>query len=89
MKDTDKSINLTDLLFAEFCKKEFGINRGVYNTIEKCFFEKGIENVLDRRRLILEFLNYVGQRMIATNKVKFGPGGLTKLLNLYWDNKRK
>lgn len=77
-------IHLPDLLFTKSCIKQFGINRGVYNTIDKWFFENGIKNILERRQRIFHFLVWCIQSGLATNgKIKFGNGNLSKKLMEY------
>ena len=77
-------IHLPDLLFNQLCINQFGINRGVYNTIDEWFFENGIKNILERRKRIYHFLIYCSQNGLATNgKIKFGQGNLSKQLTDY------
>lgn len=74
----EKIINKTDLHFFKYCQEQFGINRGVYNTIEQWFYNKEIYEIYTRRKYILEFLKYVFGDDKGTGK--FGEHGLT--LNL-------
>lgn len=76
-------IHLTDLSFQKFCEENFGVNRGVYNTIEKWFYERGVNNIIKRRLVILKFLNYAAYRTIQSrnSKVRFGHGGLKNCLD--------
>ncbi|MBM4764768.1 hypothetical protein [Bacillus sp. B15-48] len=77
-------IHLPDLLFNQLCIKQFGINRGVYNTIDEWFFENGIKNILERRQRIFHFLVWYIQSGLATNgNIKFGHGNLSKKLREY------
>ncbi|WP_051348366.1 hypothetical protein [Peribacillus kribbensis] len=77
-------VHLPDLLFHQYCIKQFGINRGVYNTIDEWFFDKGNKNILERRQRIFHFLNWCLQNGLAANgKIKFGPGNLSKNLMDY------
>jgi riboflavin kinase len=78
-------IHLPDLLFIQFCHDQFGINRGVYNTIDAWFFQEGITNILERRRKIHHFLTEFQQKNVRekTGKIKIGHGNLTKMLNEY------
>ncbi|MEW9673342.1 hypothetical protein [Ammoniphilus sp. 3BR4] len=39
-----KEIQLPDILFCKLCEDKYGINRGVYNSIDTWFFQKGMEN---------------------------------------------
>ncbi|OES44586.1 hypothetical protein BA724_09980 [Domibacillus iocasae] len=78
-------IHLPDLQFIQYCHDQFGINRGVYNTIDAWFFQKGTKNILDRRRKIHHFLMDLQQKSARKKgeKIKFGHGNLTKMLNDY------
>lgn len=60
------SIHLPDLLFVQYCGKNFGINRGIYNTIDEFLYEKGIMQITRRREVILNFLLYLNN----TNGIK-------------------
>jgi hypothetical protein len=76
-------INLTDLAFANQCFEVYGINRGVYNTIDYWFYENGIKEIELRRKIILHFLECT---CIKNNKrTKFGNGGLTTALTNYFE----
>lgn len=74
----EKNIHLTDLSFFKFLEYNYEVNRGVYNTIDSWFYEKGEKDILQRRKKILEFLNYVNVN--GSNKSKFGKGGLSNKL---------
>lgn len=84
---TSQYLNLPDLQFFYWCNRQFGINRGVYNTIEQWFYEKGIVNIQIRRIHLLSFMEFVkAQRPKNGDKdehtfLRFGHGGLTKSLN--------
>jgi hypothetical protein len=41
-------INLADLAFANQCFEVYGINRGVYNTIDYWFYENGIKEIEEK-----------------------------------------
>lgn len=77
-------IHLTDYSFQKLCDAEYGINRGVYNEIEKYFYHKGMINILERRIQILKFieLNASADR----KKVRFGNGGLRQRLIEYMEH---
>ena len=77
----EEMLNLPDILFARLCESKFAINKGVYNTIDNWFFEKGIVQITSRRELILTFFQSI---YIQQTKVKFGPGGLTMKLDTFW-----
>ncbi len=73
----DKMIHLPDLSFIRLCNEEYGINRGLYNTIDLFFYERGFERIVDRRRNILYFLEHIQKNTdFKNNRAKFGSGGL-------------
>lgn len=74
--------NLPDLKFSQFCERKFSLNKGIYNTIDNWFYTKGITNILDRRELMVQFMIFCCS---SETKVKFGPGCLTKKLEIFWD----
>jgi|HigsolmetaAR203D_1030402.scaffolds.fasta_scaffold01081_20 hypothetical protein len=76
-------IHLPDLSFVKWCDETFGVNRGVYNTIDSWFYEKGLTDILERRKHILHFLKYA-QTSGKEKKIKFGHGGLSISLANYW-----
>ena len=71
-------IHLPDIEFARYCEGEYGINRGIYNTIDRWFAEKGMMNIIERRQNILHFLQWV--TYYVKEKIKFGVKGLTEQL---------
>ncbi len=85
--DERKSIiNLPDLLFVNFCTKTFGLNRGVYNTIDEWFYSKNVKDIKVRREKILEFLLYTIRSMDQddrNSRLKFGKGNLVQQLVEY------
>jgi riboflavin kinase len=79
-----ESLNLPDLQFFKWCGRQFGVNRGVFNTIDNWFYENGIVNVYYRRMLLLEFLKFSLEDGLGQGEskfLKFGHGGLTTKLN--------
>ncbi|WP_227938333.1 hypothetical protein [Alkalihalobacillus deserti] len=74
-------INLTDLSFANRCLEVYGINRGIYNTIDFWFYENGIKEIKLRRKIILNFLECVCIK--NSKRTKFGNGGLTSALTIF------
>ncbi|MFC0558867.1 hypothetical protein [Halalkalibacter alkalisediminis] len=83
----NKYLNLPDLMFMELCKTNYGVNRGVYNTIDHWFYEEGINVVTIRRLFILSFLDTVIVKVEGTkSSIKFGHGGLSKKLNEFMKN---
>lgn len=76
-------LNLPDTRFYKWCYEQFGLNRGVFNTIDNWFYDNGIVNVLSRRIYLVAFLNYVetsGLIQQGERYLKFGHGGLSKKL---------
>ncbi|OIK10724.1 hypothetical protein BIV60_19820 [Bacillus sp. MUM 116] len=78
-------INLPDLLFSRYCKETFGLNRGVYNTIDEWFYNNSAESIEVRRKKILDFLLFYISSLkdIEKCKIKFGKGNLVNLLTEY------
>jgi riboflavin kinase len=58
----DKIIHLNDFSFIQLCDKNYGVNRGIYNTIDSWFYENGMENILERRRNIIFFLESIHKK---------------------------
>ena len=80
-------VNYTDHSFQKLCEKKYGINRGIYNTIDNWFYEKGIKNIISRRKEILSFLSFITHRfsLNQSSKLKFGSGGLINKLEEFWN----
>ena len=76
-------VHLPDLTFVRFCEEKFGINRGVYNTIDKWFAEHHRENVIFRRITIINFLYWVTLYVPREGRVEFGAKGLSEQLIRY------
>jgi riboflavin kinase len=76
-------IHYTDYSFQKLCEMKFGINRGVYNTIDAWFYHNGVKNTLTRRRKILDFLS-LNKNNNKNLKLKFGKGNLIQKLNEFW-----
>ncbi|MGW9019753.1 hypothetical protein [Priestia megaterium] len=83
--DQDKIVHSPDLLFVNFCEKQFGINRGVYNTIESWFYKQGYVDIIQRRELLIQFLRFANQNCRKERTIKFGPGGLVSALNWFFE----
>ncbi|MFJ5624789.1 hypothetical protein ACIQD3_19135 [Peribacillus loiseleuriae] len=83
--DVEETIHLTDLSFINVCNKKYGINRGVFNTIDAWFYKQGIHNIIERRNGILSFLEFIkGNSKLENNRCKFGQGGLIIKLEEYY-----
>lgn len=82
------NINVPDYTFQKSIEMNFGINRGIYNRIDEWFFEQGIQDVIKRRQVIVEFSNFVVEPKMKIGtpiKTRFGNGGLVKSLNDFWN----
>jgi riboflavin kinase len=83
-----ENIHLPDLSFSQHCEQLFGINRGVYNTIDCWFYSKGITDILNRRKMMLEFLASEETNSGRERRFRrFGHGGLSAQLDHYWQEK--
>lgn len=81
----EEIIHLTDLSFIRFCNEIYGVNRGVYNTIDAWFYGQGIDNIIVRRKNVLFFLEFNNEKTgKESNRIKFGSGGLTVKLIEYF-----
>ncbi|MEW9673533.1 hypothetical protein [Ammoniphilus sp. 3BR4] len=69
-------VQLPDLSFIRLCESQYGINRGVYNTIDTWFYEQGWKGIVERRETILRFLD-------RNSFQRFGHGGLSIKLQEY------
>ncbi|MCM3587871.1 hypothetical protein M3182_19280 [Mesobacillus maritimus] len=85
MENNQNCLHLTDFSFQKMCEEEFGINRGVYNEIDKWFYNKGLIDIIKRRRAILNFILFNFNANNGQNRVRFGNGGLRKKLVEYYD----
>ncbi|MGE7781015.1 hypothetical protein ACQKL0_13925 [Peribacillus sp. NPDC097264] len=77
-------LNLPDIEFFLLCQQQYRVNKGVYNTIDKWFYQDGIVNIIHRRIYLLAFLDFVTEENAKENHhkyIRFGNGGLTKKLN--------
>jgi riboflavin kinase len=83
----EEIIHLTDLSFIRFCNEIYGVNRGVYNTIDAWFYGQGIDNIIVRRKNVLFFLEFINNKTDKeSTRIKFGSGGLTVKLMEYLDD---
>ncbi|WP_274854201.1 hypothetical protein [Bacillus methanolicus] len=82
--EKSKYLNLPDLQFFQWCHQRFGLNKGVYNTIDNWFYDYGIVNILHRRIYLLAFLDFVkdaGLKQDNHKFIRFGNGGLIRKLH--------
>jgi riboflavin kinase len=81
----EETVNIPDLSFINICNEKYGINRGVYNTIDAWFYNQGLHQIIKRRQMILSFLEYFKEKYMTDNRhCKFGHGGLTVKLEEYY-----
>jgi riboflavin kinase len=81
---SEDNIHLTDLSFFVYCEKEYSVNRGVYNTIDSMFYDRGIRHIITRRKALLSFLEFIHRANPYPSRIKFGHGGLAAKVNEYW-----
>ncbi|WP_449536252.1 hypothetical protein [Ferdinandcohnia sp. Marseille-Q9671] len=88
--EQSEHLNLPDLQFYKWCNSQYGVNRGVFNTIDSWFFENGMINIHYRRIYLLAFLDYTleeGMKQERDKFIRFGNGGLTRELQNFLDRK--
>ncbi|HBZ11763.1 MAG TPA: hypothetical protein DEO65_18170 [Bacillus bacterium] len=76
--------SLPDLYFFKWCDLKYGINRGIYNTIDALLHEKGYTDVYERRFILTRFLEHSLKQNLydeKINAIKFGRGNLTIKVN--------
>nr|WP_246869473.1 hypothetical protein [Priestia megaterium] len=76
-------LNLPDLQFFQWCHSQYGLNKGIYNTIDQWFYGIGIERVQYRRIFILKFLEFSKDYGVVKDQqkfIRFGNGGLIRRL---------
>ena len=79
--------DMPDLYFSKLCEEKYDVNKGVYNTIDCWFYEQGLIQIIERRRAILSFFQYINLIENPSKKVRFGSGGLTSRLEQFWQVK--
>ena len=83
MKEMKEEIfHYPELKFINYCKRTYGINRGVFNVIDEWFYEEGFIDIVQRRRIILDYLKNLSP---ADKDLKFGSGGVKRTLQAYID----
>jgi riboflavin kinase len=82
LSETD-ALHLPDIQFVNFCFQAFGLNRGIYNTIDQWLYSFGYRDIIVRRTITLEFLKDIQQKngKDRSSILRFGKGGLTKQLH--------
>jgi hypothetical protein len=79
-------VHYPDLLFVRRCEQKFGINRGIYNTIDAWMHAHGFVDITERRTHIVRFLaKHAGNRRSPRGSV-FGSGRLSACLEDYVQN---
>ncbi len=84
------TLHFPDISFVRFCQEQYGVNKGIYNTIDLWFYERGFSNIVNRRQAILEFLQFAAcKKSEGKIRIKFGSHGLTAILNDFLLSLRK
>ncbi|PAE44651.1 hypothetical protein [Bacillus sp. 7884-1] len=81
-------VHLPEKGFVDYCSKQFSVNRGVFNVIDHWFFDYGLENIVLRRKAIIQFLTFLHTVNSYHNKkmyLQFGKGGVKKSLYYFVD----
>lgn len=76
-------LNLPDLQFFLWCKQQYKLNKGIYNTIDAWFYDYGIISITHRRIYVLAFLDFAKKSEFGRDQhkyIRFGSGGLTRAL---------
>jgi riboflavin kinase len=78
-------VHQPDYRFAAWCRRQYGINRGIYNTIDDALYRFGLKDIATRRKTIVSFLDEVYQsgKCREKDRVKFGKGMLMATLHQY------
>ena len=76
--------HIPDLDFSRYCKNEYHVNRGIYNTVDEWFFKQGLTRIVERRKTIIDFFDYI-KTIQNSSRVTIGNGGLTKKLIQFWE----
>ncbi|APA01746.1 MULTISPECIES: hypothetical protein [Bacillus] len=77
-------LHLPEVRFLHWCTKQYGINKGVLNTIDGWFYDAGVIPIPVRRLYVLAFLDFA-KTPGKKGKIRFGHGGLTKKLHDFMD----
>ncbi|GIQ69541.1 hypothetical protein XYCOK13_23650 [Xylanibacillus composti] len=78
-------VHYPDIVLAQYCHDQFGLNKGVYNTIDEWLFSHGEQDVILRRTQMVRFLEDCKNRAgySAAGQLTFGRGTLTEKLALF------
>ncbi|MGP4082687.1 hypothetical protein ACTWQL_22675 [Pseudalkalibacillus sp. R45] len=80
---TEFPIHLPDKKFVDWCLENFSINRGVFNVIDNWFFDYGIQHIVRRRRIIIQYLDHLqtyDHIKVKRKRPQFGKGGVKQSL---------
>lgn len=93
-RKNEEPVHLPDYQFALYCSNTFGLNRGVYNTIDEWMYHNGFTAVAERRRRLLQFLSYTANDKLTDHskpvqRLKFGKGIVINQLRRYLLGERK
>ena len=79
-------LHLPDLLFVQKCQSIYGVNRGVYNTLDSILYKKGIKEIVNRREEILSFLLFLHNvnGIKENGKINFDEYSLSSRITEYW-----
>ncbi|PIC63242.1 hypothetical protein CSV79_12945 [Sporosarcina sp. P13] len=81
---TKNNIHLPNLSFIRHCSEEYKVSRGLYNTIDLFFYERGYQDVIERRRNILSYLDYLQNNKIhPDDRIRFESGALKESMDKY------
>jgi riboflavin kinase len=80
-----EAVHLPDIQFVNYCFQTYGLNRGIYNTIDQWFYSFGYREIIGRRSITIDFLKDIQQKhgRDRSSLLRFGKGGLTKQLYDY------
>ncbi|RNB87093.1 hypothetical protein EDM56_15475 [Brevibacillus fluminis] len=76
-------LNMPDIQFAAWCHEQYGVNRGIYNTIDQWLFQRGFRQIVLRRKEIIAFLRQVSREKrgkAQSDRIKLGKGVLIPAL---------
>ncbi|CAG7636323.1 RNA-binding riboflavin kinase RibR [Paenibacillus solanacearum] len=72
--------NLPDHRFVSHCLERYGLNKGVYNTIDDWMYRKGMISITERREVMIIFLASLQEERGSSGPLRWGKGVLTKRL---------
>ena|GEM_PF-1598275 len=84
-------LHLPNVRFYHWCEAQYGLNKGIFNTIDDWFYEHGIENILFRRAYLIAFLELASAQSAKEERklVRFGSGGLSAKLHEFLKGQRR